>query len=116
MYVGGLGPGMEESVVYAAFLPFGEIKSIELPNDALTSIQCSNVVGAPKGYAFVEFEEPEDCRHAIDNMNGAELFGRVLKVSYAKRAKFREGSNKPVWAEEKYIASKAQAEERETET
>ncbi len=48
-------------------------------------------------------------------MNGAEMMGKVLRVSFARNAKYREGSNKPVWADEKYTESKAPAEEKETE-
>ncbi len=35
-----------------------------------------------RGFAFVEFELPEDAQAAIDNMNDSELFGRTLKVSH----------------------------------
>ena len=38
IHVGGLSASTDESIVYAAFLPFGEIKSIDLPHDQLTSI------------------------------------------------------------------------------
>jgi peptidyl-prolyl isomerase E (cyclophilin E) len=32
----------------------------------------------------VEYSEPEDAQHAMDNMNDSELFGRILKVNIAK--------------------------------
>jgi peptidyl-prolyl isomerase E (cyclophilin E) len=47
----------------------------------------------------VEFEEREDAAAALDNMNNAELYGRVLKVNIAKPMKIKLGSAKPVWAE-----------------
>jgi len=37
-----------------------------------------------RGFGFVEFEEPDDAEQAVINMNGAELFGRVLTVNRAK--------------------------------
>ena len=37
-----------------------------------------------RGFAFVQFEDRGDAADAIDNMNNAELFGRVLKVNVAK--------------------------------
>lgn len=40
-----------------------------------------------RGFGYVEFEDPEDIKDAIDNMEGAELFGKVLKVSAAKPPK-----------------------------
>ena len=47
------------------------------------------------------FEEREDAKAAIENMNNSELYGRVLRVNVAKpqRAK-AEGSGKAVWADE----------------
>ena len=35
-------------------------------------------------------------------MNDSELCGRVLRVSFAKPQKFKEGSQKPIWTEEEY--------------
>lgn len=40
-----------------------------------------------RGFAYVEFEDPEDTKAAIDNMDGSELFGKVLKVNAAKPPK-----------------------------
>jgi peptidyl-prolyl isomerase E (cyclophilin E) len=37
-----------------------------------------------KGFAFVEFEDPDDAAHALDNMSEAEFFGKVLKINYAR--------------------------------
>ncbi|GAB5366477.1 hypothetical protein AAMO2058_001146800 [Amorphochlora amoebiformis] len=88
LYVGGLEEQVDEKTVHAAFVPFGEVVHIELPRDQLTHHH--------RGFAFVEFEEPEDAAHAIENMNDSELFGRVLKVNHARpSAMSREG----VWAQ-----------------
>jgi RNA recognition motif-containing protein len=35
----------------------------------------------------VEFEDPEDVKDAIDNMDQSELFGKVIKVNAAKPPK-----------------------------
>jgi RNA recognition motif-containing protein len=40
-----------------------------------------------RGFGYVEFEDPEDTKDAIDNMDQSELFGRVIKVSAAKPPK-----------------------------
>lgn len=50
----------------------------------------------------MEYEEYEDCLHAIENMNDAELCGRVLRVSFARPQRFKEGTQKPIWTEEDY--------------
>jgi peptidyl-prolyl isomerase E (cyclophilin E) len=51
-----------------------------------------------KGYAFVEFELPEDAAAAMDNMNRSELFGKVISVNYSTPKNFmKENVDKPVW-------------------
>ena len=70
----------------------------------------------PKGFGFVEFEEYEDCLHAIENMNDSELCGKVINVSFAKKKKLRENrlnSNKPIWTEEGYDEKYPHKEESE---
>ncbi len=36
LYVGGLDDSVDEKILHAAFIPFGEVKSIELPKDYTT--------------------------------------------------------------------------------
>lgn len=94
IYVGGLDDQVDEKTLHAAFIPFGEIKTIEMPLDHTTERQ--------KGFGFIEYEEIEDCLHAIENMNDSELFGRVLRVNFARPQRFKEGYYKPIWMEEEY--------------
>lgn len=49
-----------------------------------------------RGFAFVQFEDKDDAAEAIDNMNNAELFGRVLKVNISKPDAMK-GGHRPVW-------------------
>jgi RNA recognition motif-containing protein len=37
-----------------------------------------------RSFAFVEFESAEDAAHALDNMNNAEFYGKVLKINYSR--------------------------------
>jgi len=39
-------------------------------------------------------------------MNEAELCGRVIRVSFAKQQKLKEGSNKPIWMDENYYKNR----------
>ena len=55
--------------------------------------------------AHVEFEEPEDCEHAIFNMNESEFFGKVITVGYAKPLK--KDTHKPIWQTEDYLRTVA---------
>lgn len=100
LYVGGLEDSVNESTLHAAFIPFGEIKDVNIPMDHAT--------GKHRGFGFVEYEEKEDAAAAIDNMHNAELFGRVLKVNFAQPMKIKGGdkgwSHQPVWADtDKYL-------------
>lgn len=40
-----------------------------------------------RGFGYVEFEDAEDTKDAIDNMDQADLFGKVIKVNAAKPPK-----------------------------
>ncbi|KAF4325047.1 hypothetical protein BBO99_00000604 [Phytophthora kernoviae] len=91
LYVGGLDKQVTEQGLYTAFVPFGPIKSAQIPMDYSTQ--------RSKGFGFVEFQEEEDAKAAIDNMDESELFGRTLRVTIAKPDRPKLGSNKPVWAE-----------------
>mmetsp|Transcript_879 Transcript_879/g.1304 ORF Transcript_879/g.1304 Transcript_879/m.1304 type:complete len:164 (+) Transcript_879:171-662(+) len=95
LYVGGLEETVNEALLHAAFLPFGEIKDVNIPMD--------NSAGKHRGFGFVEYEEKDDAAAAIDNMHNGELNGRVLKVNYAQPMKIKGGdkgwAHQPVWAD-----------------
>lgn len=87
VYVGGLAPMVNQSSLHAAFIPFGEIVDITLP-----APEAPSSTELHRGFGYVEFEDAADAKEAIDNMDQAELFGRVMKVSAAKPQKnFGEG-------------------------
>jgi len=48
-----------------------------------------------KGHGFVEFEDPEDAKAAMQNMDGSELFGRIIRVNVARQSTMDK--TKPVW-------------------
>merc|ERR1712072_272202 len=93
LYVGGLEENVDEPILHSAFIPFGDIVDVNIPIEQTTQKH--------RGFGFVTFEEREDAKAAIENMNNSELYGRVLRVNVAKpmRAK-AEGSGKAVWADE----------------
>ena len=88
LYVGGLEESVTTEILHAAFLPFGEITDVNLVLD--------NATQKHRGFAFVQFEDRGDAADCIDNMNNAELFGRVLKVNVAKPSA-AVGGHRPVW-------------------
>ncbi|RYP12986.1 hypothetical protein DL765_007073 [Monosporascus sp. GIB2] len=109
VYVGGLASVVTVGNLHDAFIPFGEIADVSLPkNDNPNSTE------SHRGFAYVEYEDPEDAKEAIDNMDQAELFGRVLRVSAAKPPKSAEeglGSKTAVWEQEGWLAEHAVSEE-----
>ena len=95
VYVGGLAPVVDATSLHAAFIPFGEIVDVSLPKP-----EAPLSTDLHRGFGYVEFEDPSDALEAIDNMDQAELFGRVIKVSAAKPQKNANeglGSKTAVW-------------------
>ncbi|EOO00426.1 putative nuclear cap-binding protein [Phaeoacremonium minimum UCRPA7] len=103
VYVGGLAPVVTTGTLHDAFIPFGEIADVSLPKN-----ENPNSTDPHRGFAYVEFEDAEDAKEAIDNMDQAEFFGRVIKVSAAKAPKSADeglGSKRAVWEQVRHIAS-----------
>ncbi|XP_050296598.1 peptidyl-prolyl cis-trans isomerase E [Anthonomus grandis grandis] len=99
VYVGGLAEEIDEKILKAAFIPFGDIIDVQIPLDYESEKH--------RGFAFIEFESSEDAGAAIDNMNDAELFGRTIRVNLAKPQKIKEGSTRPVWSEDTWLQKHA---------
>ena len=111
LYVGGLEDGVTEEIVFAAFVPFGDIKEVSLPKDFGDKTKSMK----HKGFAFVEFEEAEDAQEAIENMEGAEICGKVIRCSFAKpmtTVGSGVGANKAVWTTEEWLQKEQQEAER----
>lgn len=83
LYVGGLAEEVNEVILHAAFIPFGDIKDVKTPLDQATQKH--------RSFGFVTFLEREDAAAAMDNMDGAELYGRVLTVNYALPERIKGG-------------------------
>ena len=52
---------------------FGEVVDVNMPRDKETH--------KPKGFAFVMYEDQRSTVLAVDNMNGAQVLGRTIRVS-----------------------------------
>ncbi|EJT79186.1 nuclear cap-binding protein [Gaeumannomyces tritici R3-111a-1] len=110
LYVGGLSNLVTAATIHDAFIPFGEIADVKLPkNDNPKSAETH------RGFAYVEFEDADDAKEAMDNMDQAELFGRIIKVHAAKPPKSTQegglGSRTAVWEQEGWIAQNAVGDE-----
>ncbi|KRZ86893.1 Peptidyl-prolyl cis-trans isomerase E, partial [Trichinella sp. T8] len=95
IYVGGFGEEVDEKLLHSAFIPFGDIVDVLIPLDF--------EVNKHRGFGFVEFELESDALAAVDNMNNSELFGKTIRVSFARAPKPNERSQKPVWADDEWI-------------
>lgn len=77
VYVGGLADDVTQQVLRSAMIPFGNIKSLDIPMDYK--------IGKTRGFAFVEFDDPDDASECIFNMDMSDLCGRTIKVSLAQQ-------------------------------
>lgn len=94
LYVGGLDESVTEELLYAAFIPFGELRSVNIPKDFTQN--------KSKGFGFVEYDLAEDAADAIENMDGSELNGHTLKCNIAKGTTQVE-NGKAIWTAEEWI-------------
>lgn len=76
IYVGNLSWNSTEEGLHEAFAAFGEVKSAKIISDRET--------GRSRGFGFVEMENDEEGRKAIEGMNDQELDGRPLRVNEAR--------------------------------
>lgn len=77
LYVGNLSYGTTEETLRAAFEEDGRrVKNVSIVTDRMT--------GQPRGFAFVEFEKPEDGQAAMAKLEGRMLDGRPLRISEAR--------------------------------
>jgi RNA recognition motif-containing protein len=73
-----------------------------------------NCTDKQRGFAFVEFESEEDAADALENMDGSELFGKVIRCNIAKAVP-KLAAGKAVWNSEDWIQSNLQDDVGEEE-
>ena len=64
-----------EEQLATIFSEIGKLVKIRMVTDQET--------GKPRGFAFVEYEEPQAALSAIRNLNGYELNGRQIRVNFS---------------------------------
>jgi RNA-binding motif protein, X-linked 2 len=75
--VSGLSYGMNEGDVVTVFSQCGEIVDCNLVRDTET--------GESKGFAFIGFADQRSTVLAVDNLNGAVICGRTVKVDHVSQ-------------------------------
>ena len=76
IFIAGLSYNITDSDLSDLFGEYGDISSAKVIMDRET--------GRSKGYGFVEIENEEEAKKAIEELNGAEYDGRVISVSEAR--------------------------------
>ena len=76
IYVGNLSWQTDENELRETFAHHGEVVSAQIITDRES--------GRSRGFGFVEMENDEEAKAAIDAVNGNEVGGRQLKVNEAK--------------------------------
>ncbi|OEU12414.1 RRM_1-domain-containing protein, partial [Fragilariopsis cylindrus CCMP1102] len=75
IFVGNLAFNTTEEQLHTNFSEIGRVIKVRMVTDVET--------GKPRGFAFVEFEDPQAALSAIRNMNEYELNGRRLRVNFS---------------------------------
>lgn len=76
VHVANLCEEITETELREEFAVFGSVKSVRIISDKET--------GKPKGYAFIEMDKKSEAKLAIDDINGQEIKGQEVKVSFAR--------------------------------
>ena len=84
IYVGNISYDVEHNDLKTVFGEYGSVTRVHLPVDRETD--------SKRGFAFVEMSSPDEEQKAIDELDGAEWMGRVIKVNKAKPRENRGGS------------------------
>ena len=83
IYVGNLPYQITEDELRTAFEEYGEVASVKIIIDRET--------GRSKGFGFVEMNDDAQGGSAIEELDGAELLGRTLRVNEARPRPQRNG-------------------------
>ncbi|CAF9925095.1 hypothetical protein IMSHALPRED_006374 [Imshaugia aleurites] len=76
VYIGGLPFDLSEGDILTIFSQYGEPTYINLVRDKES--------GKSKGFAFLKYEDQRSTDLAVDNLGGASVMGRVLKVDHTR--------------------------------
>lgn len=76
IYIGGLPFDLTEGDVATIFSQFGNPVYINLVRDPSS--------GKSRGFAFLKYEDQRSTDLAVDNLGGATVMGRVLKVDHTR--------------------------------
>ncbi|KAF7294168.1 RRM domain-containing protein [Mycena chlorophos] len=79
IFVGGLNFELTEGDVITIFSQYGEVMDVNMPRDKDT--------GKRRGFAFIMYEDQRSTVLAVDNLNGAQVLEKTLRVDHVKNYK-----------------------------
>lgn len=79
VFIGGLPYDLTEGDMLAVFAQYGEIVDVNLVRDKAT--------GKSKGFAFLAYQDQRSTTLAVDNLNGASIIGRTVRVDHVANYK-----------------------------
>lgn len=82
LYIGNIPFSISEKELTDLFSSVGNVQNVYIPSDKET--------GRPRGFAFVEMSSEDETHTAVNQLNGAEVGGRNIKVDIAT-----DRTNKP---------------------
>ncbi|KAF7833760.1 zinc finger CCCH domain-containing protein 25-like [Senna tora] len=82
VFVGGIPFDLTEGDLLAVFAQYGEVVDVNLVRDKGT--------GKSKGFAFLAYEDQRSTNLAVDNLNGAQILGRIIRVDHVTKYKKKE--------------------------
>lgn len=85
IYVGNLSYGVTDDNLREVFEAYGEVSSAKVITDKYS--------GRSKGFGFVEMENEAEGNAAIEQLDGAEIDGRSVKVNEARPREERPRRN-----------------------
>ncbi len=76
IYVGNLSYGVSDDQLREVFEAYGTVSSAKVISDKYS--------GRSKGFGFVEMDDDNEAKSAIEDLDGAEIDGRAVKVNEAR--------------------------------
>lgn len=76
IFIGGLDTRLTEGDVLIIFSQYGSPTHIKLARDKET--------GKSRGFAFLKYEDQRSTVLAVDNLNGAVVLGKALRVDHTR--------------------------------
>ena len=107
IYIGGLPFDLSEGDILTIFSQYGEPTYINLIRDKES--------GKSKGFAFLKYEDQRSTDLAVDNLGGASVMGRVLKVDHT-RYKRKDGEEEEEEGRERGLQGRGGSGESEEES